>query len=116
MLTKIEKKMLAEYDTIGVGGTNKGFILSDGSIIAVADHASTCKAIGHRLSTVIHAGVCQFLLQQDKEDGIAAFEFSRLSMKQKIAISLILRANDYYVVITTRKTTSKFRPIRSIKF
>ncbi len=117
MLTKIEKKMVAKYIVSNVQDCGSaGFILSNGAIINMTFHAAACKAIGHKLSTVIRFGVCRFMFHEGREGKIAAFEYTSLTIQQRSTISLLLRANDYFVVVTTKSTISKFRPIRSIKF
>ena len=117
MLTKIEKKMVAKYIVSNVQDCGSaGFILSNGAIINTTFHAAACKAIGHKLSTVIRSGVCRFMFHTGREGKIAAFEYTNLTVQQRSTISLLLRANNYFTVITTKNTASKFRPIRSIKF
>lgn len=119
MLSKIEKKMLAKYQPANAQNAGSGgFILSDGSIVPTLHHAMLCRTIRLRLSIVIQAGICRFMLHKGKEDGVAAFEYAdtKLTTKQKTTIRRLLRANDYYTVITIKNTVSKFRPIRNIKF
>ncbi len=117
MSTRIEKKMTTKYMVSNVQDCGSaGFILSDGAIINTTDHAATCKTIGHSLKAVIQSGICRFMFHEGREGKIAAFEYCSLTVQQRCTISLLLRADDYYVVVTTKNTVSKFRPIRSIKF
>ena len=114
--TKIEKKLTTKYIVSNVQDCGSaGFILSDGSIINATDHAILCKTVGYSLKKVIQSGICRFMFHKGREGKIAAFEYTSLTIQQRSTISLLLRANDYFVV-TTKSTISKFRPIRSIKF
>ena len=119
MLTKIEKKMVAKYvyaisDTYMIYCGSAGFILSDGRIINTSDHAAVCKAIGYTLSKVIQSGICRFMFHKGKEGQIAAFEYCSLTIQQRCTISLLLRADNYFTIVTQKTTISRFRPIRSL--
>ena len=119
MLTKIEEKIVAKfvYPIVRIQDCgNAGFILSDGRIMKITNHAAVCKSVGLKLSEVIQSGVCRFMFHKGKEGQIAAFEYCSLTIQQRSTISLLLRADDYYVVVTTKNTVSRFRPIRSISF
>ena len=116
-LEKIEKKFRASYKLnnsceCGSGG----FILSDGSIIATTDHNAVCKIIGCKLSKVLEVGICRFMFRIGQQGNIAAFEYHTLTPEQKTAIRGVLKAEEFYTVVTTKTTINRQRPIRSLNF
>jgi len=94
-----------------------GFILRTGEVIVTTDHAATCRSLGYTLEQAIEEGVCRYMLREGRQGMVAAFEYSSLTDVQKRIILAMLRQDDYYVVITEKRSkVSETRPIRSIEF
>lgn len=116
-LEKIENKFRASYKLNNACECgSSGFILSDGSVIVTTDHNAACKTIGCKLSRVLEAGICRFMFRIGQQGNIAAFEYHVLTPEQEITIRKMLKVDDYYCVVTTKMTTNRDRPIRSISF
>ncbi len=117
MKRAIEVKMTFKYGSVNVREHHDGgFILSDGMIVNTTHHESLCKTIPCTLSAAIQSGICRFASHSGREGKIIAFEYAELTTAQKVAIKIMLKMQDYFTVVTTHDTVSKFRPIRSIKF
>ncbi len=95
---------------------NSGFILSDGSVMPILGHERACESMGSKLADVIKAGMCRYMFRVGQQGNVAAFEYHALTPEQKTAIRGILKADDYYQVVTTKTTTDRNRPIRSLNF
>lgn len=116
-LEKIERKFRACFRlSTPKECASSGFILSDGSVIPILGHERACESMGLGLAMVIEAGLCRYLIRTGQQGEIGAFEYYTLTPKQKIAIRGILKAGEFYTVVTTKTTTDRNRPIRSISF
>ncbi len=116
-LEKIEKKFRASF-RLGTPREcgNSGFILSNGSVMPILGHERACDDLGFRLTKVIESGMCRYLFRTSQQGEIGAFEYHNLTPEQKTAIRGILKAGEFYTVVTTKTTTDRNRPIRSIQF
>lgn len=116
-LEKIEKKFRASF-RLGTPREcgNSGFILSDGSVMPIMGHERACQDMGCKLAEVLEVGMCRYLFRVGQQGNVAAFEYHALTPEQKTAIRGILKADEYYTVITTKTTIDRQRPIRSISF
>ncbi len=116
-LEKIEKKFRANF-RLGTPREcgNSGFILSDGSVMPILGHERACESLGYKLSEVLEAGLCRFLFRVGQQGNIAVFDYYMLTPKQKNSIRGMLKADDYFSVITTKITIDRMRPIRSLNF
>ncbi len=95
---------------------NSGFILSDGSVMPILGHERACEQMGLRLAMVIKYGMCRYLIRTGQQGEIIALEYHTLTPEQKTAIRGILKAGEFYTVITTKTTVDRHRPIRSLNF
>lgn len=116
-LERIEAKFKAQYRvanprTPGSGG----FILSDGAVVPTTDHNATCKTIGCKLAKVLENGICRYVFRVGQQGNVAAFEYHMLTPEQKNTIRGMLKADDYFTVITEKTTIDRQRPIRSLNF
>ena len=116
-IEKVEKKFKASF-RLGTPREcgNSGFILSDGSVMPILGHERACQDVGCKLAEVLEAGVCRYMFRVGQQGNVAAFEYSMLTPEQKTAIRGILKADDYYTVVTTKTMIDRVRPIRSIQF
>lgn len=113
----IEVKITKKYNPVNVRNHHSGgFILSDGMIVNASNHDGLCKSIGCSLQDAIQSGLCRFASHTGQQGKIIAFEYCKLTVKQKVAIKIMLKLQDYFTVVTTKDTVSKFRPIRKITF
>lgn len=116
-LEKIEKKFKAKFRIETPREcASSGFILSDGSVMPILGHEQACEQLGLGLAMVIKAGMCRYLLRIGQQGEYIALEYYTLTPEQKTAIRGILKAGEFYTVITTKTTTNRDRPIRSINF
>lgn len=116
-LERIEAKFKAKYRvanprTPGSGG----FILSDGAVVPTTNHASACDNIGCKLDAVLEVGLCRYMFRVGQQGNVAAFEYHTLTPEQKNAIRGMLKADDYFTVVTEKTTIDRQRPIRSLTF
>ncbi len=95
---------------------SSGFILSDGSVMPIMGHERACEQMGLGLAMVIKSGMCRYLIRIGQQGCVGAFEYHDLTPKQKTAIRGILKAGEFYTVVTTKTTIDRHRPIRSINF
>jgi hypothetical protein len=93
-----------------------GFILSNGMLFAVNDHAAWLKSVDCKLRKALNLGICRFFSRHSMEGSVAAFEYKKLTAEQKVTIKKILKAEDFFTVVTEAGSTTRFRPIRSFKF
>ncbi len=116
-LEKIESKFKKSFrlGTVRECGSS-GFILSDGSVMPILGHERACDDLGFKLAKVIESGMCRFLIRTGQQGEIGAFEYHNLTPEQKTAIRGILKAGEFYTVITTKTTIDRQRPIRSLNF
>ena len=116
-LEKIEKKFRASF-RLGTPREcgSSGFILSDGSVMPILGHERACEQMGFGLATVIEKGMCRYLIRTGQQGEIGAFEYYTLTPEQKTAIRGILKAGEFYTVVTTKTTIDRQRPIRSLNF
>ncbi len=116
-LEKIEKKFKSNYQLSNARECGSGgFILTDGSVIATTNHAASCERIGCKLDKVLEAGVCRFMFRIGQQGNVAAFEYYVLTPEQKVTVRKMLKADDYYMVVTTKTTINSFRPVRNLNF
>lgn len=114
---KIEKKFKAQYrvanaKTPGSGG----FILTDGSIIVTTNHMKSCELIGCKLDDALNAGLCRYAMHPAFGGNVIAFEYGTMTMEQKDSARKMLKADDYFKVVTKKTTVDRNRPIRSLQF
>jgi len=116
-LEKIEKKFRASF-RLGTPREcgNSGFILSDGSVIPIMGHERACNEIGCKLAKVLEVGVCRYMFRADRQGNIAVFHYYILTPEQKNTIRGMLKADDYFTVVTEKTTIDRMRPIRSLNF
>ena len=116
-LEKTERKFRAKF-RLGTPREcgSSGFILSDGSVMPILGHERACDDLGFKLAKVIESGMCRYLFRVGQQGEIGAFEYRILTPEQKTAIRSILKAGEFYTIITTRTTIDRQRPIRSIPF
>ena len=116
-LEKIEKKFRSKF-RLGTPSEcgSSGFILSDGSVMPILGHERACESMGSGLAAVIKSGMCRYLIRTGQQGEIGAFEYYTLTPEQKTAIRKILKAGEFYTIITTRTVVNRQRPIRSISF
>ncbi len=116
-LEKVEQKFKANYKFSNARESGSGgFILSDGSVIVTTNHAACCEKMGMKLANVLEIGICRYASHLAFSGNVIAFEYSVLTMKQKNTIRKILKTDDFYTVVTTKTTTNRNCPIRSIQF
>lgn len=116
-LERIEKKLKASYRTGNARESGSGgFILTNGSVIATTNHDKTSGQIGCKLADVLKAGICRYLFRVGQQGNVAAFEYHVLTPEQKTTIRSMLKADDYYMVVTTKTTVERNRPVRSLNF
>ncbi len=116
-LEKIERKFRASFRLASPREcASSGFILSDGSIMPIIGHERACENLGLGLAMVIESGVCRYLIYTGQQGEIGAFEYYKLTPEQKTAIRSILKAGEFYTIVTTKTTTNRNCPIRSINF
>ncbi len=116
-LEKIERKFKAQYrvanaKTPGSGG----FILTDGSIIVTTNHMKACEVIGCDLGNVLEVGLCRYASHPSAGGNVIALEYTALTMKQKDSVRKILKADDYFKIVTKKTTIDRNHPIRSLNF
>ena len=116
-LEKIEKKFRAKF-RLGTPREcgNSGFILSDGSVMPILGHERACESVDHKLVEILEAGMCRYMFRVGQQGNVAVFEYYVLTPEQKNAIRGILKADDYYTVVTEKTTIDRQRPIRSLNF
>ena len=116
-LEKIEKKFRANF-RLGTPRDcgHSGFILSDGSVMPILGHERACQDLGCKLAEILEAGMCRYMFRVGQQGNVAAFEYHTLTPEQKIAIRGMLKADDYYTVVTEKTTIDRVRPIRSLNF
>ena len=116
-LEKIEKKFRANFRLETPRNcASSGFILSDGSVMPILGHERACESLGFGLAIVIEKGMCRYLIRTGQQGLIGAFEYHTLTPEQKTTIRSILKADEFYMVVTTKTTINSFRPIRGIQF
>lgn len=116
-LERIEKKFRSKF-RLGTPREcgSSGFILSDGSVMPILGHERACEQLGFGLTVVLRLGMCRYLIHTGRQGDIIAFEYYILTPEQKIAIRGILKAGEFYTVVTTKTTINRHRPIRSLNF
>ncbi len=116
-LEKIEKKFRANYQFSNARESGSGgFILSDGSVVATTNHAVCCERMGMKLADILEVGLCRYAFRVGQQGNVAAFEYYNLTPGQKNAIRKMLKADDYYTVVTEKTTIDRIRPIRGLNF
>ncbi len=114
---KIEKKFRAQYRVANAKAPgSSGFILTDGSIIVITNHMKACELIGCNLGNALEAGLCRYASHPSAGGNVIALEYTTLTMEQKDSVRKILKADDYFKVITKKTTIDNNRPIRSLNF
>ncbi len=116
-LEKTEKKFRANYQFGNARESGSGgFILSDGSIVVTTNHAACCERMGMKLADILEVGLCRYMFRVGQQGNVAVFEYYNLTPKQKNTIHKMLKANDYYIVVTEKMTVNRNRPIRGLNF
>jgi len=114
---KIEKKFKAQYRIANAKSPGSGgFILTDGSIIVTTNHMKACELIGCNLGDALGVGLCRYASHPAAGGNVIAFEYAAMTMQQKDSARKMLKADDYFKVVTTKTTVDRNRPIRSLNF
>ncbi len=116
-LEKIEKKFRAQYRVVNAKTPGSGgFLLTDGSVIPTTNHMKACKMIGCKLEDALNVGLCRYASHPSVGGNVISFEYNVMTIEQKNSARKMLKADDYFKVVTKKTTVDRNRPIRSLNF